>query len=197
MSENTGHSVDDLKKLPLRAIVAFATRCARRVEGLAGPTEGEGAPAIAEALRLAENFARGLTLPGINAALAAIEPVPSAVRGDVVRENAYEAVVRAVHAAAAAAQAIADEQEPAEPRLVSGGPPEQPLAPVARVSADLAAMEAFTAARDAAVAQYSTDDFARGAAHDYWTLLGLNLGRYPDAGKPVDPSPGGPLGPLR
>ena len=31
---NTQYTTEDLKKLPLRAIVAFAARCARRVESL-------------------------------------------------------------------------------------------------------------------------------------------------------------------
>ena len=38
--------------------------------------------------------------------------------------------------------------------------------------------------------------FMRGAVHDYERLLGLHLGRYPEAGQPIDPSPDGPLGPL-
>ena len=31
---------------------------------------------------------------------------------------------------------------------------------------------------------------------DYQTLISLELGTYPEAGKPIDPSPEGPLGSL-
>jgi hypothetical protein len=57
-------------------------------------------------------------------------------------------------------------------------------------------MDAFTAAVEAADAVAYSDDFMRGAVHDYATLLGLHLGTYPEAGQPIDPSPDGPLGPL-
>jgi hypothetical protein len=67
---------------------------------------------------------------------------------------------------------------------------------VARVTADLAALDALTAAVDAAVAVGYSDKFITGASEDYKKLLDLELGYYPDAGEPVDPSPKGPLGPL-
>ena len=35
-----------------------------------------------------------------------------------------------------------------------------------------------------------------GAVQDYQALLKLGLGRYPEAGQPIDPSPAGPLGQL-
>jgi hypothetical protein len=34
------------------------------------------------------------------------------------------------------------------------------------------------------------------ALDDYDTLLRLQLGSYPEPGAPIDPAPGGPLGPL-
>jgi hypothetical protein len=67
---------------------------------------------------------------------------------------------------------------------------------LANVTADLVAMDAFTAAVEAAGAVAYSDDFMRGAIHDYETLLGLGLGTYPEAGRPIDPSADGPLGPL-
>ena len=56
---------DQLKVLPLRAIVAFAARCARRVEPLAQLPEGNPQSesrreAVEAALRMAESFAGGI-----------------------------------------------------------------------------------------------------------------------------------------
>jgi hypothetical protein len=67
---------------------------------------------------------------------------------------------------------------------------------LANVTADIVALEAFTAAVDAADAAYYNDIFMRGAIQDYERLLGLNLGTYPQAGQAIDPSPDGPLGPI-
>jgi hypothetical protein len=198
---DTNYTADDLKKLPLRAIVAFATRCARRVERQAlppddHPEKGKWASAIAEALRAAEDFARGRPDPPIESAVRAVEAGQAAVQGDITRENAYAAVVRAAHAAACAVHVIAVRQEPKDKRLVSGGPPLHPLGHLADLTAELAALGAFTAATDAAQAVASTNDFTTWASEDYRKLLKLGLGHYPEAGQPIDPSPEGPLGPL-
>jgi len=197
----TRYTADDLKKLPLRAIVAFAARCARRVERLALPPDDHSekekwSAAVAEALRVAEDFARGLPCPTIESAVRAVEAGQASLQGDLLRENAYAAVVRAAHAAATAIHAIAVREEPEERRLVSGGPPFHPLSHLADLSADLAALGAYTAAVDAADAVATSSDFTVWAAEDYRKLLELKLGRFPEAGQPIDPSPEGPLGPL-
>ena len=197
----TRYTADDLKKLPLRAIVAFAARCARRVERLALPPDDHSekekwSAAVAEALRVAEDFARGLPCPTIESAVRAVEAGQASLQGDLLRENAYAAVVRAAHAAATAIHAIAVREEPEERRLVSGGPPLHPLSHLADLSADLAALGAYTAAVDAADAVATSSDFTVWAAEDYRKLLELKLGRFPEAGQPIDPSPEGPLGPL-
>jgi hypothetical protein len=200
MTMQTTYSADDMKKLPLRAIVAFAARCARRVEGLALPPNDHPerercTSAVAEALRVAEDFARGLPCPTIESAVAAVESGQAAAQGEIIRENAYAAVVRASHAAATAIHAVAEREAPPDRPLISGLPT-KPLAHLADVSADLAAQGAFLAATDAAEAQRSTDGFTKRAAADYRKLLELKLGQYPEAGQPIDPSPKGPLGPL-
>ena len=197
----TSFTADDLKKLPLRAIVALAVRCARRVTHLALPEdasreEGPGLM-IADGLRAAEDFALGRPSPTLETAVQAIEVGLPAGQGEIIGENARAAVVRAIHAAATAARAVAEREEPPEKRLLSGGPLEQPMSHLADVSADLAAMGAFTAAMDAAEAYRTTDDITKWAARDYRKLLELKLGQFPEAGEPIDPSPEGPLGPLR
>lgn len=196
------YTPDDMKKLPLRAIVAFAARCGRRVEHLAvppgdHPEAAKLSAAIAEAIRVAEDFARGAETPSAEAAVEAIEAGRAAVQGDIIRENAYAAIARVAHAAATAIRAIAEKKEPAERQIIGAGERRLPLAPVAGVSADLVAMGAFTAAMDAAEAIRSTDEFTRWAAEDYRKLLGLKLGQYPEPGEPIDASSEGPLGPLR
>ena len=71
-------TVEHLKKLPLRAIVAFAARCARRVEQLAQLPEGHPQresrrAAVETALCVAEAYATGSNEPPDEAALAAVE----------------------------------------------------------------------------------------------------------------------------
>jgi hypothetical protein len=198
----TNYTTDDMKKLPLRAIVAFGARCARRVERLARPPDDHPekerwGSAIGDALQVAEGFARGLPCPTADVAVREVETCQEFAQGDLARENAYATVVRAAHAAATALHAIAMREEPVERRLVSGGPPLDPLPPhLADITADLAALDAYTAAVDAADAVGYADGFMVGAREDYRKLLELGLGRYPEAGQPIDPSPAGPLGPL-
>ena len=83
------------------------------------------------------------------------------------------------------------------PRNGTGStPPTRPFAHLADVTAELAALDAFTAAEDASGAVGYSDNFINGAVGDYERLLSLKLGRYPRAGQPIDPSPTGPLGAL-
>ena len=60
----------------------------------------------------------------------------------------------------------------------------------------LPALEAYTAAMDASISVGYADKFVDGAVEDFETLFGLGLGRYPQAGHPIDPAPAGPLGSL-
>ena len=84
--------------------------------------------------------------------------------------------------------------EPTRPRLeVRRGT--KFLGALEHVTADLAALDAFTAAVEAYDAVgYDNEDFVAAALDDYDRLLRLKLGRYPEPGEPIDPSPGGPLG---
>ncbi len=193
------YTLDDFKKLPLRAIVAFAARCARRVEHLAIPPDDHPAHescrlAVADAIQLAEDFARGSPCTACESVIPAIEASRAAATGQLVRENAIAAVLQAAFAAAAALHAVALRAEPEERHLLA--PPTRSFAHLADLSAELAALDAFTAAVDASDATGYPDDFIGGAVEDYEKLLSLNLGSYPRAGRPIDPSPRGPLGPL-
>jgi hypothetical protein len=193
-------STEDLKKLPLRAIVALAARCARRVESLSllpdGPADTDRyRSAIDRAIRLAEDFARGSPCRDEPTVIRDVEACRATAQGDYVRETAVAAVVFSAHAAAAAMEGLGLRDEPAEVDMMGNRQP-NPFPQLANVAADLAARDAFTAAVDAAGAAGHADKFIKGAMEDYQALLKLDLGRYPEAGQPIDPSPAGPLGEL-
>ena len=99
-------TVDQLKVLPLRAIVAFAARCARRVEPLAQLPEGNPQresrrEAVEAALRMAESFARGTDAPPDESVVAAIDASRDA-GAEPAGAAAASAVAQAAHAAASA-----------------------------------------------------------------------------------------------
>jgi hypothetical protein len=193
-------TLDHLKALPLRAIVAFAARCARRVEPLAQLPEGDPQresrrQAIEAALRLADSFARGTDEPPDESVVAAIDASREA--GAEPSAAAASAIAQAAHAAASAWRAgsrVARECGAPGKRATEAG---RALGTVTRITADLAAVNAFTATGDAFVSVGCRNEvFVDAALSDYRKLVRLNLGRYPEVGDPVDPSPGGPLGPL-
>jgi hypothetical protein len=193
--------IEHLKKLPLRAIVAFAARCARRVESLAQLPEGNPRrearrAAVEAALRMAESFACAADEAPDESVIATIEA--SRDDGDdTAVAAAAAAVAQAARAAASAWHAgsqASDARGAPGRRTVEAG---RSLGALSHVTADLAAMNAYTAAAEAFVSVgYRNEHFVDSALKDYRTLVGLELGRYPEPGKPVDPSPDGPLGRL-
>jgi hypothetical protein len=196
-------TVEHLKALPLRAIVAFAARCARRVEPLAqrpeGDPEREGLRApIEAALRMAEDFARGADAAPDPSVLAAIDPIAAAPGGAPGARRAAAAAASAAHAAASAWHACeARAIEGYKPALECSGETPGFVRALEHVTVDLAALDAFTAAVEAFTAVgYRNEEFVAAALNDYDRLLRLKLGRYPDPGEPIDPSPSGPLGPF-
>src|SRR6516165_1519554 len=168
-------TLDHLKALPLRAIVAFAARCARRVEPLAQLPEGD---------------------PQRESRRAAIEAGRDA-GAELAAAAAASAIAQAAHAAASAWRAgsrVAREGGAPGKRATEAG---RALGTVTRITADLAAVNAFTATGDAFVSVgCRNEDFVDAALSDYDKLVRLRLGRYPELGNPVDPSAVGPLGPL-
>ena len=136
-------STEDLKKLPLRAIVALATRCARRVESLSllpdgHPDRDRCRTAIDGAIRLAEDFARGSPCRDVPTVIRDVEACRAIAQGEYVRETAVGAVVWTSHAAAAAMEGLGLGDEPAEVSLMGTRQP-NPFPQLANVAADLAA----------------------------------------------------------
>src|SRR4051794_32272327 len=101
----TNYTPEDLKKLPLRAIVALAVRCARRVEHMAvlpedHPENRRCRAAVSAALQVAEDFARGRPCPSLESVVREIEACRAIGEGAFVHDIAMGAAVLASHAAA-------------------------------------------------------------------------------------------------
>ena len=198
----TQYTTEDLKKLPLRAIVAFAARCARRVEPIAQlpaghPQHEARRLAIDNAIRLAEEISRGSACASTEPVLQALDATRAIPGGGIGCECAVAAAAAAARTAATVWLVLNQgESDRGADRWTNTPEARSYLAHLANVTADVVALDAFTAAVEAASAVAHDDTFMRGAIHDYETLLGLHLGTYPQAGQPIDPSPDGPLGPL-
>src|SRR5207248_1440414 len=136
-------------------------------------------------IQMAEDFVRGRPCPTCESIVHQIEASQDAAQGEFVREQAIAAIVRAAYAAATALHALDLQTEPGEKHLLSPAPGPGPLSHLADVTADIAALDAFTAAVDASDAVGYSDSFIKGATGDYQRLLGLDLGSYPHAGEPM------------
>jgi hypothetical protein len=197
-------TISDLKKLPLRAMIAFAARCARRVEELAQLPEGhpgreERRVAIDAALRLAEDVARGETCSGVESAVEAIDRSRQAACVAPSCVSAAAAASQAAHAAVSVLsvlnRAVEDQDMPQSGRTAEA---RKLLSALGQSTLDLAAFSAYTAAAEAYDAVgLDNEAFVAAALNDYDRLSRLNLGRYPQPGEPIDPSPSGPLGAIR
>jgi hypothetical protein len=187
----------DLRRLPLRAIVAYAARCAWRVKSLYRlpddyPDKPRHEEAVDKAISAARYYAADQVFAGIirsafaagdDAAAAADSAAGAAIAGDDAAAAADSARAAAAAARAAATAAAADRA------TVSS----------ARMAADSAALSVAWIAHPPNMTPAETDRDARtcaAARADFHRLLDLDLGRFPEPGNPVDPSESGPLGPL-
>jgi hypothetical protein len=198
----TQYTAEDLKKLPLRAIVAFAARCARRVESIAQfpadhPQREARRVAIDDAIRLAEEIARGSDCASIEPVLQALEATRAISGAGVGCDSAAASAAAAARTAATVRLMLSPgEGDPDADRWTNTSEARSFLSRLEKDTAEIVALNAFTTAVEAADAVAFDDAFMRGAIHDYERLLGLYLGSYPHAGQSIEPSPDGPLGPL-
>jgi hypothetical protein len=93
-------------------------------------------------------------------------------------------------------RALALRGETMEPSMFGSKKP-NPFPRLADVTAEMAARDALMAAVKAADADGHCDIIIKAAVEDYRNLLRLDLGTYPQAGMPIDPSSNGPLGPFK
>jgi hypothetical protein len=195
----TNYTPDDLKKLPLRAIVALGARCARRVQHLAVPPHDHpDAPrlqaAVSDAIHLTEDVANGVPRSSAESVVKEVDSCRAVANCDFVQDIALATIENAARAAADALHALDLRKEGEASRRP--GSAADPLLSLADVTADLTARSVFTAAFEAVAADGHTDAFIKAAIEDYEKLLRLDLGSYPDEGKPIDPTSKGPLGAL-
>jgi hypothetical protein len=195
---NHEHLKCELANLPLRAIVAFAARCARRVRPLAASLPEDSRVAIDQAITVAEAFARGDKAVG--AAVTAGAAV-GAARGAEI-DGVTETAVGAAWAAAQAAEAV----QAAKAAEAFGAAADNNFAVQAAEAADqtarcaaLAVGNATLAVRSAALAVKaiaSVTDRDHAILADIEQIIAFRLGEPGTLGSPIDPSEAGPLGPL-
>jgi mannitol/fructose-specific phosphotransferase system IIA component (Ntr-type) len=177
-------SQDELKQLPLRALVALAARCARRVQPFFTlpddhPEKQRYVAAVERAIRTAEEFARGIPVAAPDAARAA-----SNYRG-------FAATAASAAAWAAEVASKASDAEAASDAVQAVG-----CASGAAWDAARAVWDAARAAGNATDAYHAWFTAAAASRSDLSQLRGLGLGRFSELGEPLDPSADGPLGPL-
>jgi hypothetical protein len=153
--------------------------------------------AIANALQLAEEISRGATAHSVEPVVQALDATQS-LSGDGAACQCAAAAAAAAARTAATVWGVLNREEGNRGADRWSRTPEARgfLSRLENATADLAARDAFTAAVEAADAVSYNDIVMRGAIRDYEKLMGLSLGRYPQPGQPIDPSPEGPLGPL-
>jgi hypothetical protein len=211
---------EELRSLPLRAIVAYAVRYARRVQPLWQPCRADYDPqveTVERGLEAIECFCRAENLPRADfpaADRAAREMADDASDGVRFAAKtaafAFRSVGHAIEAGNQTATApdagsavVADIHDAFEATEIDKETAEALAAVLAarasRVDeapwdADEVAHLAQQAAEAAWAAGGGTDAFH--AADDHQRLLSLALGTFPELGEPIDPGEYGPLGKL-
>lgn len=183
----------ELSKLPLRAAVAIAVRCVQRLRPVFRPLAEDphrelSITVIDIAIEVGKRFARGEDLSNVKITEIARDT-------ELVSRRAISGG-RVAYAAAQLAHAV-------HHALVADGPMAASDASTALFvcmqSVPLTADEACTEMDKALAGQIldnGPDSIRDPLADDYAAALELNLGHFPDAGDPLDPSEKGPLGQL-
>ena len=147
---------------------------------------------------MAEDFARGAEAPPGPSVIEAIDALEAAFDGPLASRSALTAAANVAHAAAAARESLeALELEDYKPPEGKTKDAEKLFEALGHVSVDLAALDAFTAAAGAhAAVGYDNETFVSAALNDLERPIEMKLGRHPEPGASIDPSPCGPLGRL-
>jgi hypothetical protein len=176
----------ELSQLPLRSTVAFAARCARRVQPIymdlqtEKPELSDRITILFRALSAAEGFAGGYTVDWAVHVRVAPESMAEVLGSMAQIDMAGDPLV--VAAAGAAVAAFATAVAATRPNASE---------------AAAAASQCYTQAAEAAEKEMGTaSGFDDACRQDLQTLLAMNLGRFGDLGDPIDPRETGPLGSL-
>ena len=197
-------SEQDLKALPLRALVAFTARCVRRVQPVfllpsSFPDRRQHSNAVADAIALAEEFARGEPISSRKAhevgtkashTAEAVQQLRFAIQQALVAKAAAEAAY-SVHAAALD---LADSSGIVINAYTLATKEGQPIDKAFAATRGL--HTANFAARSSALVGNACPALAIHISRDFTKLKELALGAYPELGQPIDPAGAGPLGPL-
>jgi len=185
-----------LRKLPRRAMVALAVRCARRIQPLLyqipsnWPERHNHLDALEKALATSEDSVQGTLAPG------AWEPVDSVGRPLIVAsaDTALHALGNSEPAATAAAAVF---QTAFAAWAAWSGDSEETVNRTwyAVKTAETADLRADKSMRGSVMCSSPAIVMAA-AAHDLQDLFGLGLGDFPNVGRRINPLPDGPLGPL-
>jgi hypothetical protein len=183
---------EQLSKLPRRAIVAFAARCARRVQPLADNLPEEHRAAIDQGIAAAEAFARGDDNAEASADVAEVASgATAAAAGATGGPVRAAAAARAAEAAAMTIDATIWATMTAEANARAT----RTMGRKMGLPSGWAAAAAFDAAEATGDDSASTAIWAA-TRGDIERLLALGLGDPGTPGSPIDPSESGPLGPL-
>ncbi len=197
----TNYTTEDLKKLPLRAIVALIARCARRVEQLALPPDDHPESTALPGGRgerhpTGRGLREGLALPIARIVVREIESCRAVAEGDFVRESAMETIVLAAHAAATRS---ARARPPQRARGIAHvrGRQAQSLSPPGGCHGRPGRARRLHGGVDSSRRRSGTSTpSSRGPSRIMKNCCSSTSGSYPQAGKPIDPSSPGPLGPF-
>lgn len=175
---------NDLRKLPLRALVAYTARCARRVQSSYcvnpdHPDAEQCIAAIETAIAVSMSFAAGEEINTQDAA----EAEEAAVRTVVVASQDESAARETAFAANAAYAAINVTNTAMGAQFAASRPTEAGKAVLGAVAAADAALSVNPHIKHA-------------VTRDWQKLSKMPLGAFPSLGKPVDASDEGPLGPI-
>lgn len=207
----------DLRSLPLRALVALAWRCARRVQPSVPADLPEFAAAHRVALSVAERVAKGEPVAGEEAERAAdVMAARNEELGDRP-DDLYSAGYAAAYAAKAASTAAFSAAPPGLPDI-GGGAMAEKLRELAGAMSGTAAADATCEHASAAAGAADGAVYSKITQSTSWVespqghaaceenavriwadirkLASLGLGKPLELGKPVDPGPEGPLGQL-
>ncbi len=174
-----------LKKLPLRALVAYAARCAQRVAPYFSLPAGHPAgylaeEAVREAVQTSLDFVAGrlqeeqVVVSAEERVVHALMAVSEGESPDTRAALSCNAAYAAVNAAALALQSVKAPSRATEGSKV---------------------IAAVVTAADAALVV--DPDIRHKMIRDYQILCRLNLGRFPDWGRAFDAGEDGTLGPLQ